>query len=285
MDVEQIVKKHGGSARWHELRRHLTQRELDAALAENRIQRVGRGVYMLPRLYGPAVANRFGGVVSHYSAADQHRFGTFDSPTNLDVTVDPKSSRVKAPKRVRLHFQPLADDEIEKLNVTTPLRTVVDCARTYDLPVSLPIAEDAIRKRKVDRGELETAIAAIRGPGRARARAVVDAIDTRAQSPLESRLRGLLIHAGIYCFEPQFAVVVNDVKYHADLGDPVTKTLLEADSFTWHGDREAFAKDCRRYNGFVVNGYAVLRFAYGHVINEPDWVVDTVGRALEQRQL
>jgi very-short-patch-repair endonuclease len=47
-----------------------------------------------------------------------------------------------------------------------------------------------------------------------------------------------------------------------DLGDPARKIVAEADSFEYHGSREALARDCRRYDELVARGWRVLRYAW-----------------------
>ena len=49
----------------------------------------------------------------------------------------------------------------------------------------------------------------------------------------------------------------------ARLVDRELRVVLEADSFAWHGGRQALARVARRYNRLVVDGWAVLRFAVG----------------------
>jgi len=52
--------------------------------------------------------------------------------------------------------------------------------------------------------------------------------------------------------------------------------VSEADSFEHHGHRSALVADCRRYNELVVRGWLVLRFAWEHVMFDPDWVESTL---------
>ena len=53
-----------------------------------------------------------------------------------------------------------------------------------------------------------------------------------------------------------------------DLVDDGLRIVLEADSFEWHGGRASLARDARRYNLLVVNGWVVLRFAWEQVMHE-----------------
>ncbi len=57
-----------------------------------------------------------------------------------------------------------------------------------------------------------------------------------------------------------------------DLVDDRLRIVLEADSFEWHGGRSALARDARRYNTLVVDGWLVLRFAWEDVMHDPRYV-------------
>jgi very-short-patch-repair endonuclease len=52
----------------------------------------------------------------------------------------------------------------------------------------------------------------------------------------------------------------------------------EADSFEWHGSRQALKKDARRYNLLVINGWLVLRFTWEDVMFDPGYVRDVLVR-------
>lgn len=66
----------------------------------------------------------------------------------------------------------------------------------------------------------------------------------------------------------------------ADLGDPRTGVLLEADSFRWHGAQVQLTTDAERYDELVARGYRVLRFAFDHVASRGGWIVEVVRRTL-----
>jgi len=124
----------------------------------------------------------------------------------------------------------------------------------------------------------------MRGRGTPGARQVAATADERAANPFESVLRAIarevpglevrpqasLWHGGIFLGRP-------------DLVDREHRIVLEADSFSWHGDRAALAHDCRRYDEMVFAGWLVLRFAYEQVMGEPAWVRRILVAATEER--
>lgn len=93
-------------------------------------------------------------------------------------------------------------------------------------------------------------------------------------------MRAILVEAGITGFEPQ--VEIRDDRFYAcvDLAHRGRRIVLEADSFEHHGHRSALARDCRRCTELTIRGWRVLRFAWEHVMFEPEWVVATIRAAL-----
>lgn len=283
MDVPDFLHANGGSARWAEIRAHFTQRELEAARSASEIVRTRRGVYALPRAGARQHAKRLGGVVSHYTAAYIQNMGAIVERAGFDVSVKPGRTRVRAHRDVHLHYIDIPPEDVSD-GATTYLRTAIDCARTYPVSIGLTVAETGVLQAKVDLDEFRAAVARLRGPGAPAARFVAQQIDLRPQSPMETYLRAVLLEAGITCFQPQFQVISDGEKLATtDLGDPVTMTLVEADSFAWHGNRQALADDALRYNTLVAHGYAVLRVAWEHLLYDTDRVVDLVRMTLERR--
>jgi very-short-patch-repair endonuclease len=217
-------------------------------------------------------------VISHESAAVLWDMDVIAKPTRHHLTVGrQRTSSTSA--SVVTHWADLRADEVHD-RVTSPLRTVLDCARSLPFPAALVVADSALRAGRVTKQDLASAAAASRGAGSAAVRRVVMAADVRAGSVLESVLRALLLESGIAGFVPQ--LVVNDSAFFArvDLADPVARVVLEADSFSHHGHRDALSRDCRRYDELVVRGWTVLRFAWEHVMFDQEWVVSTVRAAL-----
>jgi very-short-patch-repair endonuclease len=190
--------------------------------------------------------------------------------------------RKRRPTAGILHWSDLQPHE--RLDgVTAPLRTVLDCARTLPFDQALAIADSALRLGLVGPIELARAVERLGGPGRGRVRAVGLAADGRAGSGLESVLRAILITQRIRGFLPQVAVRDEGLYARVDLADELRMIALEADSFEFHGSRDALVRDCRRYDELAVRGWLVLRFAWEHVMFDQEWVAATV-RAAQQRR-
>ena len=85
-----------------------------------------------------------------------------------------------------------------------------------------------------------------------------------------------MIDAGIDGFRPQVVIDTPGGQFRVDLADEQRRIVIEADSFSWHGDRAALDRDCRRYDELVRAGWTVLRFSWEQVMFDGAWLVAVV---------
>jgi hypothetical protein len=118
-----------------------------------------------------------------------------------------------------------------------------------------------------------------RARGIARLRRVVELAEPKAESPMETRLRMLLLLAGLPRPEVQVSI-------HDDQGNPLgrpdllyraQRLAIEYDGGT-HRDR--LIDDNRRQNGLISAGYRLLRFTAAYVYGTPDSVAIQVRSAI-----
>jgi very-short-patch-repair endonuclease len=277
-EVVDVLLRRGGTATFAQLRAVVSGRAIRKALADEAIRRIAKGVYALPPADDPLAAARAqGGVVSHLSAAVVHGFDVLELPAKPQITVPRGQHRRLSPLRCELRW---ADDVPSDGGVTGKLRTVLDCARTLPFAAALTVADSALRLGAVHPSRLRIEAAGLTGPGSRRARKVAVAADGRAESPLESVLRSILIEAGIDGFVPQ--VVVRDGSFSAriDLANQGLMIAIEGDSFSYHGTRDALARDCRRHANLTIRGWRLLRFSWEDVMFDQDWVVEAIRLAI-----
>ncbi len=278
-DPTDVLRSLDGAATSRVLVEPCGRRGVDRALRNGQIERPRRGYYALPALE-PALlcAHRLGGVISHESAAVLWGIDVLAKPTRHHVTLG-RQRTSSTSVLVVTHWADLVPADVCD-RVTTPLRTVLDCARTLPFAAALVVADSALRTGLVTEQDLASSAAASRGAGSGGVRWLVEASDARAGSALESLLRAVLLKSGMTCFVPQLVIRDADFFARVDLADPVARVVLEADSFTHHGHRAALSRDCRRYDELVIRGWTVLRFAWEQVMFDQDWVVATVQAAL-----
>ncbi|TCC04942.1 DUF559 domain-containing protein [Kribbella soli] len=279
-DVVEVLQKAGGSATFAQLHALVSARAIRIALAQARIKRVAKGLYALPIDPSPlTIARAYGGVLSHESAAQHLGLDVVTMPLKPHVTVARRRRRRETRLACTLHWS----DVPELDGATTPLRTVLDCARSLPFCEALAVADSALGKGVVTRDELLAAAVAVRGPGRARGIRVAEAGDPRAASALESVLRGRVLDAGCCGFVPQFVIADDEFFARVDLGHPELRLVLEADSFAYHASREALRRDCRRYVNLAMRGWTLLRFSWEDVVFDEGWVAQALAGVLSGR--
>lgn len=272
MSVARTLAALGGVARTGELRRHHTKRELGKARAAGLVVRVGHGRYTLPSTDAHRrLAHARTATLSHVGAALHHGWKVKTVPTLAAMTF-PRGRRLRAGQRMGIepHWADLEEGEARD-GVTSPLRTVLDCARTLPFDEALAIADSALRSRMVDRAELRRAAAKVAGPGAAWARRVAAHANGKAANPLESVIRALAIEEG-FDLIPQLQFAETGIFAVVDLGSDELRLVVEAEGYETHGTRAGLRRDCRRHSLFAVWGWASLRFAYEDAMYEQEWV-------------
>jgi len=281
MDLIKSLKRRGGIATWAQLVAVGTATEVRAAVRDGRIEKVGHNRYALPSTKkGRRAAAALHGVVSHRSAAQHWSWGLKVMPPKVEVTVGRGRNIAEAQRlQYAVHWAPLGPDDVEGV-WTSPLRTVLDCARSLPFDEALCVVDSALRSGQ-DHDELRAAAARLRGPGAIQARAVIAWGDGRAENPFESVLRLHALRAGLEVV-PQKTIAGLG---RPDLVDQGRRLILEADSWTWHEKTPVrHTRDCERYNAFVIAGWLVLRFTYAHVMTKGDYVEDVLRRFVDLSQ-
>jgi len=182
----------GGIADACTLIRLTSRHAVSRAVERQVIVRDSRGRYALPTAeVGLRTANRLSAVMSHTSAAAHWGWEMKQAPNRPTVTV-PRNRKVPAEVRaeVDVFWRPLAPGRIGSARVTSPIQTVLDCARWLPFDEALAVADSALRHGSITHAELVGAGGAVRGHGRQDVLRVLDAADARASNAFESVLRG-----------------------------------------------------------------------------------------------
>lgn len=227
------------------------------------------------------------GIPAGYSAADLlgAPCGPRDTPAELAL---PGGSMRPRPGLL-VHRDRLRRDEVEVRDgvpVTTPLRTAYDLARRCVDLVDAVVALDALaNKGRFDPAAvLEFARRYPRARGRLRLPELVGHSERWAGSPMETRMRMLLVLAGLPRPEVQFPVQ-DEVRRRAvwlDLAYPAHRIGIEYEG-EGHASPEVVLRDIGRYTALVDAGWRIYRFTKYEVYGEPDEVVAKIARALGAR--
>jgi very-short-patch-repair endonuclease len=276
VNADVALRALGGSARWTQLDGHVSRRQLADAVRDGHVLRSGRA-YCLPSTTRPqqlAAAHR--ATRSHATAAEHWGWPMPPDDGVIRLTVPFKAQRTTKPPEVRLRYRDLDDTEVVG-DVTSPLRTAVDCLRDECLRVALSVGDSALRSGLIEYDELAAAVAALRGPGSRRARDRLRMLDARAANAFESCARAILLEAGFTDFEPQVSISHRGVWIgRVDLAYLALRIVIECDGFETHGTLAGMTKDATRHTWLVSAGWRPLRFTWRQVMSDHEWVLDRV---------
>ena len=255
-----------------EARRHgLTRYHLRAATWQS----LGGGFYAVreiadqPLVRLAAVARRLpsGAVFCGRTAAWLH--GLDLAPCNpIEVTV-PIARRSEIERSIA-----------QRLPVTSRVRTLADLGRCLPLVEAVAALDAALHKRLLKMSDLVAWLETHkRFPGNVRLQRAIELAEPATESPMETRLRLLLVLAGLP--RPQVQVPLHDDKGRfigrPDLYYPEQRLALEYDGAI---HRETMTADHRRQNRLINAGYRLLRFTAADVLSNPDSVVLLVAHDL-----
>ncbi|MBV9870182.1 MAG: DUF559 domain-containing protein [Frankiaceae bacterium] len=167
------------------------------------------------------------------------------------------------------------------VRMTTPLRTAFDCARWLSLVEAVVVADSLAHAELISARELREYCASRQGwPGLKQARRVVGLIEPLAESPMETRLRLLLVLSGLPCPKAQVIVKARGFSARGDLGYEDFKVMIEYDgAFHW-GQRRA---DDRRRDRMRDLGWVVIVVSAEDYYQAPRAIVERVRSELRKR--
>lgn len=202
-----------------------------------------------------------------------------------DVTVHAAcSDRAPRPRAgMRLRQMSLTNEEVCRWGswlVTTPIRTAFDCARWLPLVEAVVVLDALAHAGLIDLAELIRFARA--RPGVRWVRRVGQAValaDPRSESPMESRLRLLLVRAGLAGLRSQVSVFTSDGGFvgRLDLAFETAKVAVEYDG-AWHWKQRR--ADDRRRDAIRALGWTVIVVSAEDYYGDPDGVIARVRAAL-----
>jgi hypothetical protein len=247
-------------------------------------RRLGRGTYVWAGLEADSLGQLsalharlpLGCVFSGLTAARLH--GITDDGSAIELTI-PHGVSVHARAGLSLRSAELDPSDVctcGSLPVTTPLRTCFDLARSLPVVEAVAALDQALHRGCVALPELRAYVAGGRGyPGIAQARCVVELVEPGTESPMESRLRMILVLGGLP--RPQVQVELHDARdrfrARPDLFYPRARLAIEYDGDN-HKDR--LVADNRRQNRLQRAGYRLLRYTAPDVYGRAGAILDEV---------
>ncbi|HKF15784.1 MAG TPA: DUF559 domain-containing protein [Candidatus Dormibacteraeota bacterium] len=200
----------------------------------------------------------------------------------VEVTI-PESCGISARAGMIVRRALLADQDVverRRMRVTSAVRTLADLSRRLPLVEAVVAVDMALHSEVVDLGQLHAYMAAHRRrKGVAQLRQVIELAEPASESAMETRLRLLLVQAGLP--RPEAQVPLHDERGHF-LGRPDLYYRLQRLGVEYDGGthRDSLLEDNRRQNRLLNAGFRLLRFAAADVHRTPDSVVAVVRAAL-----
>ncbi|CAN5226183.1 hypothetical protein BH20ACT5_BH20ACT5_15060 [soil metagenome] len=226
-----------------------------------------------------------GGAISGRSAAFVHGVDVLLDPDEpVEVTV-PRTNTLTGRDGLVVRRALLPASDVERLRgiqVTAPLRTAFDLAR-LQTRVEVVIGLDAmLHARLITPTQLESYIHAHpRWCGVRLALVALTHADGDAESPMESRLRMVLVDGGLpkpLVNKPLFLNCVflarPDLRIEHVIGEYDGQIHREAD---------VFVNDLARHNRLDAAGYTVRRYTAGVIYHQPQLIVAQISAALYRR--
>jgi hypothetical protein len=189
---------------------------------------------------------------------------------------------------LRIHRGALAAKAVRPcrgVRVTAPVPTAYDLGRRPGL-VEAVVAIDALANAgRFDTAEvLQWAQQHPGARGHRQLRRAVEFADRRAGSPMETRLRLVLVLGGLPAPEVQFPVLDDGHRRAVwlDLAYPQRRIGIEYEGAD-HTRPHRVLRDAGRYTWLVDQGWRMYRFTKREVYTEPDDILAIIDRALTAR--
>jgi very-short-patch-repair endonuclease len=211
-------------------------------------------------------------------------FGLDLKPVDPVEVVVPPSSSLRSRAGLSVRRCEVPEDEIVSVRgfrASSVVRTLVDLCLgrsaiealvAIDMAVHAGLTEPSALHRYAEDANGRA------GAGRLRSLSLLAA---PAESPMETRLRWLLIQAGLPRPEVQASLRVGASRFRADLYYPSARLILEYDG---GNHRERLVEDDRRQNLLNNAGFQFLRFTAPDIYSRPDVTVAQVRAALDPKQ-
>src|SRR5438105_1041208 len=253
--------------------------------------RLGRSTYVSSHLAADpsqrliAVLRRLppGGAFSGLTAAWLHGLDV-DPWAPIEATV-PVAAGISARSGITLRRCLLGKSDVTRVRgvpATSAVRTVAEVCSRMSVPEAVVLADEALHRKLVHLDQL-TAWATSHGGSRGMKtlRRVVDLAEPAAESPMESRLRILLVSSGLP--RPKAQISIHD-RWGRFVGRPDLYYEDARLGIEYDGGvhRETLAEDNRRQNKLLRAGVRLLRFTAGDVLGKPDSVVSQVRELLRE---
>jgi very-short-patch-repair endonuclease len=271
----------------------ITDASIDRAVAAGRLHPVFHGVYSVGhrfltppgRLLAATLACGPGSVVSHGTAAWLLGLSA-PRPDRIDVIAPIEAGRKIA--GIRRRFVPLPSGrEIWRragVPVTSPARTIVDCAGSDPLGIAAMI-EQASVLRLLDIAAIDRVLDGPRRQGAKRLRRAIEPWrrykpGIKIRSRMEAKLLPLLSEAALPIPETNVRLRIGDRTYEVDFLWRRQKLVVETDGGRFHDNPAAGARDSDCNHALTGAGYRLPRLGWEDLRDRPEATMQELANLL-----
>jgi len=269
----------------------ITRYAFDQALKTGVLERIWPGIYCLGEPTEPlllrgldlSAGTRVAACLT--TAAALHGFDT-EGSTDLHV-LNPPRHQLRSVDGLVVHRRegaPLTviDVDGDVRYVTAPAWTAVEVARALRRPRALATLDAALRSGKCTRADVWRAALDQAGRrGIVAVRNLIALADPRAESPMESEARLMMLDAGLPVPELQHEVIDGMGKLRRlDFAWPECRVAVEYDGDDWHGNPDALRNDRVRAAALSDVGWLVIAIVSEDVRLRPQETVGRIDRQL-----
>jgi hypothetical protein len=258
----------------------MSRRSFDAHLRTGALERIWQGIYSRgapddwTRLRGLDLAAGKPVPVCLGTAAALYGFDT-EEPKDLHV-LNPVGSHLRHADGLVIHRRDGAPMTIAQGRpATAPAWTAIEVARSLRRPRVLATLDAALRSGTCDRVELARAVTKQAGRrGIVVVRELLPLADPRAESPMESEARLVMVDGGLPMPELQYEVVDGRGKLRRlDFAWPQYRVAAEYDGLDWHSGADAMLADRERASALMDVGWTAISMVFEDVRYRPDDIV------------
>jgi Protein of unknown function (DUF559) len=179
---------------------------------------------------------------------------------------------------------------VDGVPVTATHRTLLDLGAVASEAAVEIALDDALRRGLTSLPQLRWHLGVAGGRG-VRGTAVIRRIlEARREdrgvchSPLETIARRLFRRSSVPTPIKQYPVTESgQFLGRVDFAYPDYKIAIEVVGWDFHSGKRGWKRDLRRRTSLESRGWMVLEFTWDEVVNQPDFVIETIRRALTSR--
>lgn len=264
-----------------------------SALKGPNFRRIFRGVYIhasvpqhpLIRIQAALLIHPGIAFASHQSGARVYELPIPDGPEEHVSVFDHADRRRRTGIRNHVARTGSPVTVVKGVRVSTPAQVFVELAGVLGLVDLVVAGDDLVRRHRITPEDLGTACVASADTHAVRARRAARYIRRSVDSPMESRLRMLLVLAGLP--EPDVNHEVFDEQgrrmYRFDLCYPDLKLIAEYDGRQHRDDLNQWDHDTSRRDWLDHNGWMIVPVFSRGIYKRPDQTVARVHASLTSR--